>query len=79
MNGTIDRWTKPGELLHAMLEGWIVAEISDATLAKARPAPSGASRRGAGFQSIRASQVSGAEHFKAVHYYHELKPSRARA
>ena len=66
MNSTIDRWTNPGELLHAMLEGWIVAEISDATVAKARPRPLIESRRGPGIQSIRASRVSGAEHFKSV-------------
>jgi len=66
MNSIIDRWTNPGELLHAVLEGLIVAEISDATEAKARPRPLVESRRGPGIRSIRASQVSGAGHFKSV-------------
>lgn len=66
MNSTIDIHVDPGELLHAVLEGWVVAEISDATVAKKPPLPLPESHRGRGIQSVRGSGVSGCERFKAV-------------
>jgi hypothetical protein len=53
-----DRWPNPGDLLHAALEGWVVAEISDATQAKLQPPLPIESRRGQGIQSSRASRAS---------------------
>jgi hypothetical protein len=58
MDGTIDRWPNPGDLLHAALEGWVVAEISDATWPKTHFIPLIEPRRGQGLQSFRASRVS---------------------
>ena len=58
MNTTIDTRANPGDLLHAMLESLIIAEISDATVDKKQfehPIESG---RGSGIQSIRTSRVS---------------------
>ena len=58
MNTTIDTRANPGDLLHAMLESLIIAEISDATSAKTQSDPPTEPRRRAGIQSIRASRVS---------------------
>jgi hypothetical protein len=58
MNSTFDPWEKPGDLLHAMLEGLIVAEISDVTSDKKQVEPPIESRRRPGIQSIRGSRVS---------------------
>jgi hypothetical protein len=58
MDRTIDRWPNPGDLLHAALEGWVIAEISDATLAQIQPIPQVESRREQGLQSLRVSRVS---------------------
>src|ERR1700687_1540156 len=58
MNSTFDSPENPGDLLHAMLEGLIVAEISDATAAEKQSEPPTESRRRPGIQSIRASRVS---------------------
>jgi hypothetical protein len=58
MNTTIDRWPNPGDLLHAALKGWVIAEISDLTPGKMQPVPLIEPRRGPGLQSFRASRVS---------------------
>jgi len=58
MNRTFDPWEMPGDLLHAVLEGLIVAEISDVTAATKQFDPPNESRRGSGIQSLRKSQVS---------------------
>jgi hypothetical protein len=58
MDRTIDRWPNPGDLLHATLEGWVVAEISDATWSETQSMPLIESRRGQGIQSFRMSRVS---------------------
>ena len=58
MNTTIDTRANPGELLHAMLESLIVAEISDATDERKQFEHPIESRRRPGIQSIRASRVS---------------------
>ncbi len=58
MNTITDTLANPGDLLHAMLEGLIVAEISDATSAKTQSEPPSGSRRRPGIQSIRTSRVS---------------------
>jgi hypothetical protein len=58
MDTKIDRWPNPGDLLHAALEGWVVAEISDATLAKMQPVPLIESRRSQGIKSSRVSRAS---------------------
>lgn len=58
MNRTIDPCAKPGDLLHALLEDWIVAEISDATSARTQPERRLESRSGLGIKSVRAGGVS---------------------
>ena len=57
MNRSFDPSDNPGELLHAMLEGLIVAEISDFTSAKKQFEPANGPRRNPGIQSIRKSRV----------------------
>jgi hypothetical protein len=61
MNRTIESWGNPGDLLHAVLEGWVVVEKSDATAGKAQPQRPIESRRAGGVRSIRASRVSVSE------------------
>jgi hypothetical protein len=58
MNHNFDPSKKPGDLLHAMLEGLIVAEISDVTSAIKQFEPPNQSRRSPGIQSFRKSRVS---------------------
>jgi hypothetical protein len=58
MDTTIDRWPNPGDLLHAALKGWVVAEISDATWPRTQPMPPIESHRGQGLQSFRMSRAS---------------------
>jgi hypothetical protein len=59
MNRTVDQLANPGDLLHAMLEDWIVAEISDATSPRTQPEPPSFDlRRRPGIKSVRASSVS---------------------
>jgi len=65
MNSTIDPWTDPGELLRAVLEGWIVAEISDVTTAETQPGSPTESRRRQGIQSVRGSRASVSDRFRA--------------
>jgi hypothetical protein len=65
MNNTIDFYADPGEPLHAVLQGLIVAEISDATTAEMQPGSPTESRRRHGIQSVRASRVSVSDRFRA--------------
>ena len=65
MNDTIDIYEDPGELLHAVLEGWIVAEISDAATAETEPGSPTESRRRQGIQSVRGSRASVSDRFRA--------------
>ena len=65
MNRTIDSWGNSVDVSHAMLEGLVLVEISDATAAEIEPAPLLESRRGRGIQSIRAS-ASGFDGFRAA-------------
>jgi hypothetical protein len=58
MNSITDKWPNPGDLLHAALEGWVIAEISDATWPRIQAVPLVESRREQGFPSFRASRVS---------------------
>ena len=58
MDRNIDRWPNPGDLLHAALEGWVIAEISDATWPRMDSVPVVEARREQGFQSFRASRVA---------------------
>jgi hypothetical protein len=58
MKRNFDPSDNPGDLLHAMLESLIVAEISDVTSANQQFEPPNESRRGPGIQSIRKSRVS---------------------
>jgi hypothetical protein len=58
MNSIIDKWPNPGDLLHAALEDWVVAEISDATSFRTDSVPLVEAHREQGFQSFRASRVS---------------------
>jgi len=59
MNGKFDPLENPGgDLLHAVLESLIVAEISDVTSANQQFEPPDESRRSPGIQSIRKSRVS---------------------
>jgi len=58
MNSIIDKWPSSGDLLHAALEDWVVAEISDATSFRTDSVPLVEARREQGFQSFRASRVS---------------------
>jgi hypothetical protein len=64
MSRTDDPWPNPGDLLHAILEGWLVAEISDVTLARAQSEPFDESRRGRGIRSVRGGRVAVAERFR---------------
>jgi len=64
MNRINDKWPNPGELLHAALEGWIIAEISDATPAAMQPVPLIESSRGPGIQSSRSSRVAVSGRFR---------------
>jgi hypothetical protein len=64
MDRNIDRWPNPGELLHAALEGWVIAEISDATWPGMESVPLVEGRREQGFQSFRASRVSVSARFR---------------
>jgi hypothetical protein len=66
MNKIIDPWANPGKLLNALLEGWVVAEISDLTLPAGPPEPPLESRRGRGIQRVRASRISVSERFRAA-------------
>jgi hypothetical protein len=65
MNNPIDIFAATGELLHAVLEGWIVAEISDATTAETQTGSPAESRRRQGIQSVRGSLVSVSDRFRA--------------
>jgi len=65
MNSIIDPWADPGELLRALLEDWVVAEISDATTAEMQHALPTESRRRQGIQSVRGSRVSVSDRFRA--------------
>jgi hypothetical protein len=67
MNRTDDPWPNPGDLLHAILEGWLVAEISDVTPARAQSEPLDESRRGRGIQSVRVGRVAISERFRTQH------------
>ena len=58
MDRNIDRWPNPGDLLHAALEDWVVAEISDATSFRTDSVPLVEARREQGLQSFRASRVA---------------------
>ena len=58
MNSITDKWPNPGDLLHAALEGWVVAEISDATWPMMESVPLVEARREQGIQSSRASRVA---------------------
>jgi hypothetical protein len=51
--------------LHAVLEGWVVAEISDVTKARAWPEAMDQSRRGHGIQSVRPSHVPVSDRFRS--------------
>ncbi len=64
MNGKFDPLENPGDLLHAMLEGLIVAEISDVTAATNQFESLDESRRSPGIQSIRKSRVSNSRRFR---------------
>jgi hypothetical protein len=57
-NSDIDKSSSPGDLLHAALEGWVIAEISDATSPRTEPVPLFDPRRAQGLQSFRVSRVS---------------------
>jgi predicted amidohydrolase len=65
MNSIVDPWTDSGQLLNAVLEGWIVAEISDATTAEMQPRLPTESRRRQGIQSVRGSQASVSDRYRA--------------
>jgi hypothetical protein len=65
MNSIIDPWADPGELLRAVLEGWIVAEISDAKTAETQCGSPTESRRRRGIQSVRGSRVAVSDRFRA--------------
>jgi len=58
MNSKFDPFERPGDLLHALLEGLIVAEISDVTSPTKQFEPANESWRGPGIQSIRKSRAS---------------------
>jgi hypothetical protein len=64
MNGISDKWPDPGDLLHAALEDWIIAEISDATPAEMQPVPAIESSRGPGIQSSRSNRVAISRRFR---------------
>jgi hypothetical protein len=64
MNRTFDPWEKPGDLLHAVLEGLIVVEISEVTAATKQFEPPNESQRGRGIQSIRKSRGSNSRPFR---------------
>jgi hypothetical protein len=66
MNKIIDPWAKRGEPLDALLEGWVVAEISDLTSPPGPPEPAIESRRERGIQSVRASRISVSDRFRAA-------------
>jgi hypothetical protein len=66
MKRIVDPSANPGELLHAVLEGLVVAEISDATLSPVALAePLSESRRGRGIKSVRASEIARFERLRA--------------
>ncbi len=65
MNKIVDPRANPGELLRALLEELVVAEISDLTLPPAPLEPPIESRRARGIQSVRASRTSVSERFRA--------------
>jgi hypothetical protein len=48
----------PGELLHAVLQGWILGAVSDATLLQTLREPPLEGRRGGGIQAARASRFA---------------------
>jgi hypothetical protein len=58
MNSKFDPLENPGDLLHAVLEGLIVAEISDVTSANQQVEHPDESWRSPGIPSIRKSRVS---------------------
>ncbi len=62
----VDPWANPGELLRALLEGWVVAEISEVTSPPRPPEPPIEARRTPGIQSVRASRISVSERFRAA-------------
>jgi hypothetical protein len=66
MNKINDPCANPGETLSALLEGWVVAEISDLTLPAGPPEPPIESRRERGIQSVRASRISVSKRFRAA-------------
>jgi hypothetical protein len=66
MNKIIDPWANPGKLLDALVEGWVVAEISHVTLPPGPPEPPIESRRERGIQRVRASRISVSDRFRAA-------------
>ena len=64
MDRITDRWPYPGDLLHAALEGWVIAEISDATGPRTQPMPLLEPRRGQGIKGFRMSRVSVSARFR---------------
>jgi len=58
VNRINDEWPNSGDLLHAALEGWIIAEISDATPTEMRPVPAIEPSREPGIQSFRSSRIA---------------------
>lgn len=64
MNKIVDPWANSGELLHAMLEGWVVAEISDLNLSLNPPKPPIESRRERGIQRVRRRGTSVSQRFR---------------
>jgi hypothetical protein len=57
MDRIIEQWGNTGDLLHAVLEGLVIAEISDASLPQKLLKPATESRRGLGFRSLRSSRI----------------------
>ena len=66
----IDARANPGELLHAILQGWLVVETIDPTSAKKQFEPPAESRRAPGIQRIRAGRVAVAERCRPARQDH---------
>lgn len=65
MDRKVELWGNPGDLLHAILQGCVIAEISDATVQRTLSKPASESQRGPGFQRVRAGRAPGSDPFRS--------------
>ncbi len=66
MNRIFDLWANPGELLHSVLKGSLLADATDEKWVEEMLEPLIAPRRRRGFQGVRVSRVSVSRRLRAA-------------